>query len=130
MGSMFPTQIRSLAPATYTSLVLEAVGSVKVTEHEVVSLHWRSAGGADAMPTTIVDLWLLTYEGRCIDIRSPPFSSRRIDREVQPVNWKRREGRTDWMAIDLEEAIFAYLTSRNDCGGSCKLTVQLRRLLN
>ena len=41
------------------------------------------------MPTTIADLWLLTYEGHLVDIRSPLFTARQIEREGQRANWER-----------------------------------------
>ena len=57
------------------------------------------------MPTTISDLWLLTYHGRPVDIREPLFSSRQIEREIQRANKERRSGRADWTAVDLDEVI-------------------------
>ena len=57
------------------------------------------------MPKTISDLWLLTYHGRPVDIREPLFSSRQIEPEIQRANKERRNGPTDWTAIDLDEVI-------------------------
>ena len=82
------------------------------------------------MPTTIADLWLLTYEGYRVDIRSPLFTSRQIEREVQRANWERRRGRTDWTAIDLEEVILEYVASSGNAACSCAETPQRRQLLN
>ena len=57
------------------------------------------------MPTTISDLWLLTYDKRPVDIRGPLYSSRQVEREVGRANAELRDGRSDWTSIELEEAI-------------------------
>ena len=63
------------------------------------------------MATTIADLWLLTHEKRPTDLREPLFNSRQIEAEVRRANGERRDGRTDWTAIDLEEVILAQVES-------------------
>jgi hypothetical protein len=63
------------------------------------------------VPITIADLWFLTYQGRPADLRAPLFTSRQIEGEVRRANAERRDGRTDWTAIDLEEVILAYLAN-------------------
>ncbi len=60
------------------------------------------------MPTTISDLWLVLHDDFPLDIRAPLFSSRQIESEVVRANFERRSGRTEWTAVDLEEAILAY----------------------
>jgi hypothetical protein len=62
------------------------------------------------LPTSIADLWFLTYDNRPTDIRAPLFSSRQIEGEVRRANAERRCGRTDWTAIDLEEVILICVT--------------------
>jgi hypothetical protein len=62
------------------------------------------------LPTTIADLWFLTYDKRPTDIRAPLFSSRQIEGEVRRANAEHRCGRTDWTAVDLEEVIMTYVT--------------------
>ena len=57
------------------------------------------------MPTSIADLWLLTYDNRTVDIRAPLYSSRQVEREVGRANAELRDGRSDWTSIELEEAI-------------------------
>jgi hypothetical protein len=59
------------------------------------------------MPTT--DLWLVTRDDLIPDIRGPLFSSRQIERQVQRANEERRDGRSDWTAVELEEVIEAYI---------------------
>jgi hypothetical protein len=61
------------------------------------------------MPITIADLWLLTYDDYPVDIRGPLFTSIQIEGEVRRANRERRDNRTDWTAIDLEEVILGYL---------------------
>jgi hypothetical protein len=61
------------------------------------------------MRTTIADLWLLTCGDLPPDIGGPLFTSGQIEREVRRANNERREGRTDWTAIDLEETIRAHM---------------------
>ncbi len=60
------------------------------------------------MRITITDLWLVTYIDCPLDIRAPLFSSRQIQSEVLRANQDHRDGRVDWIAVDLEEAILAY----------------------
>jgi hypothetical protein len=64
------------------------------------------------MPTTVCDLWFVTKEGCAVNMRAPLFTSRQIEREVHRANMERRDGRTDWMAIDLEEVIMVYGENR------------------
>jgi len=60
------------------------------------------------MPTTISDLWFVTNDGCAVNIRGPLFTSRQIGREVLRANMERRNGRTDWLAIDLEQVVMVY----------------------
>ena len=64
------------------------------------------------MPTTIADLWFLTHHDCHIDIRAPLFTSRQIEGQVRRANAERRDGRTDWTAVDLEEVILMYGETR------------------
>ena len=69
----------------------------------------NSAGGGRAMSTTIADLWLLTYDDSPVDIRGPLFTSSQIEKEVRRANKERRDNRTDWTAIDLEQVVLEYI---------------------
>jgi hypothetical protein len=64
------------------------------------------------MHMTISDLWFLTYEGMPVDLRAPLFSSRQVLGEVQRANRERRDGRRDWLAVDLEAVILIYGETR------------------
>jgi hypothetical protein len=57
---------------------------------------------------TISDLWLVIHSGCPLNIRAPVFSSRQIEGEVVRANAEHRSGRTDWVAVDLEEAIMVF----------------------
>jgi hypothetical protein len=54
----------------------------------------------------------LAHHDYTLNIRAPLFTSRQIEGEVRRANVERREGRTDWMAIDLEEVIMMYGENR------------------
>jgi hypothetical protein len=64
------------------------------------------------MRTTISDLWLVTHDDTSVNIRAPLFDSLQIEREVRRANMEHRDGRTDWMAVDLEEVILVYGESK------------------
>jgi hypothetical protein len=57
---------------------------------------------------TISDLWLVIHNGCPLNIRAPVFSSRQIEGEVARANAEHRSGRTDWVAVDLAEAIMVF----------------------
>jgi hypothetical protein len=58
------------------------------------------------MPMTIRDLWLLRYNEHPPDLAGAVYTSDQIDDEIRRANLERRDGRADWTAIDLEEAMW------------------------
>ncbi len=64
------------------------------------------------MPITVSDLWFVTNDTCALDLRAPLFTSHQVMREVNRANMERRDGRTDWMAVDLEEMILVYGENR------------------
>jgi hypothetical protein len=60
------------------------------------------------MPTTVSDLWFVAHDNCSVNIRAPLFSSCQIDHEVHRANMEHRDGRTDWVAVELEEVILVY----------------------
>jgi hypothetical protein len=62
--------------------------------------------------TTVSDLWFVTNDDHNVTLRAPLFTSHQIEREVHRANMERRDGRMDWMAVDLEEVILAYGDNR------------------
>ncbi len=78
--------------------------------------------GDSLIVTTIADLWLLTYDGRPPDMRAPLFSSRQIELAVARTNDDRRDLRTDWTAVDLEEMIRLEVEA---CAATSRASMQL-----
>jgi len=64
------------------------------------------------MRITISDLWLVTNDNTTVNMRAPLFNSVQIKHEVDLANMEHRDGRTDWVAVDLEEVILVYGENR------------------